>query len=391
MVSLSAIPGLRLDRHMACWIDLINITLLHLNHFAIAIVMFSVPFFFPTSSLAFADKTGSQVTDIDRIRDTLECRLFTFSPYVQRHYALRMYRMTGDDKYLNPIITDMMVLAQLLRQDIGGLGDEDYIRARTQLILERFDLNKPKQQRRYELLSRSGHLAFDLALLANLNMLHEVNLLDTNFFPDTSKGLAYLKGRDFADFFLADDFVRIYSPQLAMYVFFLYDLGIADLRKPFIDAFRRVFPDHRDDELSSMLYTQKLYGLTHIIIGASRNYQKIVDKDAYDWIYEYFSKNVDTITARATEDIIAEVGIAFLLSESRDAPALKKIQHRIASAVDDEFGIIPSPTGSTDLESGEHRNVLAVMLFSWPDQLYSRPDLRNSPVYQRFWLRDYLP
>lgn len=391
MVSLSAILGLRLDRRTACWIDLIKITLLYLNHFSKAMVMFSIPFLFPTISLAFADKTGPQVTDIDRIRDTLECRLFTFSPYVQRHYALRMYRITGDDKYLNPIITDMMVLAQLLRQDIEGLGDEDYIRARTQLILERFDLNKPKQQRRYELLNRSGHLAFDLALLANLNMLHEVNLLDTAFFLDTSKTLAYLKERDFADFFLADDVVRIYSPQLATYVFFLYDLGIADLRKPFIAAFRRVFPDHRDAELSSMLYTQKLYGLTHIIIGASRNYQKIVDKDAYDWIYEYFSKNVDTITARATEDIIAEVGIAFLLSESREAPALKKIQHRIASAVDDELGIILSPTGSADLESGEHRNVLAVMLFSWPDQLHSGPDLRNSPVYQRFWLRNYLP
>jgi hypothetical protein len=222
-------------------------------------------------------------------------------------------------------------------------------------------------------------------------MLHEVNLLETDFFPDTSEGIAHLKKRDFSDFFLDEEVVRIYSPQLATYVFFLYDLGIADLRKAFIKTFRKVFPDHLDAELPTMLYKQKLYGLTHIIIGASRNYQKLVDKEKYEWVYEYFADNVDDIIARSTEDIIAEVGIAFLLAEDSEAPALEKIKERIASAISDDFGIIPSPTGSPDLESGEHRNALAIMLFSWPEQLHSGPDLRNSPTYQRFWLRNYLP
>lgn len=379
---------------MLCQTDFSKSRRLSLNHYAKVLVMFSLLSHFPTPTLTFADNVTSGTPDTSRvqqIRSTLEANLYSFNPYVQHHYALRLYRITGDDKYLYPIITDMMVLAQILQQDIAKLDKPEYRHERTQLILQRFNPDKSKQRQRRDLLSQNGDLAFDLALLANLNMLNEVKLLETDFFPNTSRGIEYLKKRDFSRFFLDEEVIKIYSPQLATYVFFLYDLGIADLREPFIKTFRTVFADHLDAGLSSLQYQQKLYGLTHIIIGASRNYQQQVDKAMYDWIYDYFSENIDEITARATEDIIAEVGIAYLLADDKEAPALKKIKRRIASAIRDDIGIIPSPSGSADLESGEHRNVLAIMLFSWPEQLSAGPDLKNSPVYQRFWLRDYLP
>jgi len=35
--------------------------------------------------------------------------------------------------------------------------------------------------------------------------------------------------------------------------------------------------------------------------------------------------------------------------------------------------MIPSPDGSTDLERGEHRNVLAIMVLGWQGRLYPGP------------------
>jgi hypothetical protein len=39
--------------------------------------------------------------------------------------------------------------------------------------------------------------------------------------------------------------------------------------------------------------------------------------------------------------------------------------------------MVPSESGSTDLEDGEHRNVLAIMLLDWPERLYPGPLLSS--------------
>jgi len=39
--------------------------------------------------------------------------------------------------------------------------------------------------------------------------------------------------------------------------------------------------------------------------------------------------------------------------------------------------MILSPHGSSNLEIGEHRNIMAIMLLSWPDTLFPGPYLNN--------------
>ena len=207
----------------------------------------------------------------EQIKTKYESQLYTLVPYTQRHYALRMFRLSGNEKYLYPIITDMMIIANLLNQDVNGLSDADYRKQRELIILNRFNLTKEKQKRRYQLLKQYPQLAFSFAQLANINMVHEVGLLDSEFFPDTDLTLNFLKQQNFSTFFLNPEVVEIYSPQLATYIFFLSDLGIVDLQKRFVHEFKNVFMKINDNDLSKMLYAQKLYGLTHFIIGASRN------------------------------------------------------------------------------------------------------------------------
>jgi hypothetical protein len=285
----------------------------------------------------------------------------------------------------------MMVIANLLNNDVDGLNDPDYRRQRELIILNRFNLTKEKHKRRYQLLKQYPQLAFSLALLANINMVHEVNLLNTAFFSETDKALKFLKQQSFSDFFLNPAVVEIYSPQLATYVFFLSDLGIAELRKEFTLAFQKVFMETNDKDLSELQYGQKLYGLTHFIIGASRNYQRSVSRAEYSWIYDYFENNIDTIIDRAKPDIIAEVGIAFLLAGENDHPVIEKTRQAVTESFNKRLNMIPSTAGNDDLNHGEHRNVLAIMLLTWPDRLYPGPNLKASSQYQNFWLRNYLP
>lgn len=351
----------------------------------------SIPglFLFLFSGFALANPAKESIPE--RIKTTYETQLYTLVPYVQRHYALRMYRISGNEKYLYPVITDMMVIANLLNNDIDGLNDPDYRRQRELIILNRFNLTKEKHKRRYQLLKQYPQLAFSLALLANVNMVHEVNLLNTAFFSETDKALKFLKQQSFSAFFLNPAVVEIYSPQLATYVFFLSDLGIAELRKEFTLEFQKVFMEANDKDLSELQYGQKLYGLTHFIIGASRNYQRPVSRAEYSWIYNYFENNIDTIIDRAKPDIIAEVGIAFLLAGENDHPVIEKTRQAVSESYNKKLNMIPSTSGDDDLNHGEHRNVLAIMLLTWPDRLYPGPDLKASRQYQNFWLRNYLP
>ncbi|MEN8259581.1 MAG: DUF3541 domain-containing protein [Pseudomonadota bacterium] len=345
--------------------------------------------FFITAPSAKADIALDPVAE--EIRTNFESQLFTLEPYLQRHYALRLYRITGDEKYIYPIISDLMIIANLIEKDARGLNSPVHRKAREAIILDRFNLTKEKHLKRFTLLKAQPGMAFSLALLANLTMVNEVGLLNSYFFDTTDHIVAYLREQQFETFFLNPDVVKIYSPQLATYVYFLFDLGIVDLRQRFTEVFKRVFVSTDDHRLSDLIYAQKLYGMTHFIIGASRNYQRTVNRNEFDWIYDYFEKNIDSIVRRAKADIVAEVGIAFLLAGESNHPAVAAARKAVRQRYDPVHRLIPSTSGSTELSGGEHRNVLAIMLLTWSGQLYPGPNLSRSPQYESFWLKDYLP
>lgn len=352
-------------------------------------ILLTLTLLFVTAQFAKADLASSEIAT--QIRTNYESRLFTLEPYLQRHFALRLYRISGDQKYIYPIISDLMIIANLLDKDSRGLDDPEHRAAREAVVLGRFNLAKEKHLKRYTLLKARPGMAFSLALLANLNMVNEVGLLNAPFFETTAPILDFLRQQRFESFFLDPAVVKVYSPQIATYIYFLFDLGIVDLRQRFIDAFKREFLSTDDEQLSDLYFDQKLYGMTHFIIGASRNYQRSVSRKEFDWIYDYFEKNIDYIVRRAKADIVAEVGIAFLLAGQSDHPAVAAARAAVRQRYDPVHRLIPSKTGRTDLSGGEHRNVLAVMLLAWSGRLYPGPDLSQSPEYRSFWLKDYLP
>ena len=55
-----------------------------------------------------------------------------------------------------------------------------------------------------------------------------------------------------------------------------------------------------------------------------------------------------------------------------------KTQKTIQQSLNREHGLLPSVTGEVDLRSGEHRNVLAIMLLDWQG-VHAAPTIAKDP------------
>jgi hypothetical protein len=339
-------------------------------------------------SPAHCRENVSYQAQAEKIRNTFESALFTFSPGVQKHYALRMYRVTGDERYVYPVVFNLLTFLDKLRYDSIGLNQPAYIQARAQQVINHeFNLGATDPEARRAALIKGGDVAFYLMLAKNLNSLREYNLVGAKVFPESTRLIEALKQKKekLAAFLLDDELMKISGAQLVNYVYYLYFLDVVDIRKQYLDGLERALMQGRPDpELSKGEYTDKVYGLTHVVLAASDYFQYKVQRKEFSWILDYFEKNIDTIIARTKPDVYAEVGLSFLLAGySQDNHALRRVQEQILSDIDQDKGMILSVKGGDDLRSGEHRNVLAIMLLDWPETLTPGPDLRTMAKFQK--------
>ncbi|NIC05725.1 DUF3541 domain-containing protein [Billgrantia bachuensis] len=298
----------------------------------------------------------------------------------QRHYAQRLYRISGEPHYLAPIEAHGRRLLAQLERDIAGLEQSGYASSRAQEIVANYPRRTAKQRARQAMLAEWGEIAFGRQLLFRLIQADYYGLLEA--VPDHERALDYLAGLAWQRFLTNPEVVRLYAAQVANQAWFLHQLGVIDLRQEMREAFLAVFPAESVAELEEADYRNRLYGMTHIVIADSRYYQRWVSAERHAWILDAFSAEIERILDEATADIQAEVALSFLLTGQENHPVVARIRQRLADAIDPATGIIPSPKGETDLARGEHRNVLALMVLNWPGRLHPGPDLsaRVRPV-----------
>ena len=326
-------------------------------------------------------KNAAHVAESIRLR--LEAELFTLNPDIQGHFALRMYRLTGDERYLPPIVYDLLVTLENVRRDLAQSHDSAYLERRCSSMRNDLNPKTRKGQIRAEMFGRAGAIQFRLNLLHAANDMAELGVADVEPYRELFQGLlGECRPAEIESFLLDTSVVRAYAPQAVNYVYYLYDLGLADIRPAYTEAFQKVYPDSADDELTADEFTDKVYGLTHFITAASRYYQRPVDSDEFSWVLDYFHKNLDRILEETREDVVSEVGLCFLLAGRENDPAVAICRQRIIDRFDSDEGLIPSTTGRTDLAQSEHRNIIAYMLLAWPDQLITGPNLPQTAFFQ---------
>ena len=114
--------------------------------------------------------------------------------------------------------------------------------------------------------------------------------------------------------------------------------------------------------------------MTHFILSESRYYQKPLKRNSFNWITNYLKVHIDEIIARTEYDVIAEVGISLMLTNEYDLKIINKIKTYLESNYDENYSILPNKEKSFDLIRGEHRNILTIMLFMWPNTLTTIPN-----------------
>ena len=312
----------------------------------------------------------------DLIRQTYESQLYTLPAFKEGHYGLRMYRQTLDDKYAAAVWSDMARVASKL----SSLSNDVHTMEQIVLYSEKrvasyVGDDDERSVRRYNITKHMPeYLYLGVDLLGSMARANEYGLEHKN----DAKLREIIRRYDFSRYVTNEDMVKAWAAQLANQVYWLRQLGEQDVVDEFVDTFKKAYPDDKDKKLSSQQFGNKIYGMTHVIFGDSEYYQHQVSEQEHQWIYDYFRENIDTILLRAKEDVIAEVGLTFLLAGLEDDPVVEKTRLAIQSSIDKKRGMIPSITGDFDLEYGEHRNVLAIMLLDW-QQVNEAPTFKGNP------------
>ncbi|CDU05001.1 conserved hypothetical protein [Vibrio coralliirubri] len=327
-----------------------------------------------------ADSLNSQEQSFkqsaDLIRTTYESQLYTLPAFKEGHYGLRMYRQTLDDKYSAAVWSDMARVASklsTLSNDVQTM--EQIVLYSEKRVASYIGDNDERSVRRYNITKHMPeYLYLGVDLLGSMARANEYGLEHKN----DAKLREIIRRYDFSRYVTNEDMVKAWAAQLANQVYWLRQLGEQDVVDEFVDTFKKAYPDDKDRKLSSQQYGNKIYGMTHVIFGDSEYYQHQVSEQDHQWIYDYFRENIDTILLRAKEDVIAEVGLTFLLAGLEDDPVVEKTRLAIQASIDEKQGMIPSITGDFDLEYGEHRNVLAIMLLDW-QQVNEAPTYEGNP------------
>jgi len=310
-----------------------------------------------------------QSLDISQqIEDRYRHELYLLNGSAQSHFSSRMYRISQNEEYLQADVSESYRLAS----EISWLSNNMNARFIEQWSKEKYKNYgiKLRSQLRKVSVEKNKEFLYYTNLLKILRRLDEYNLCH----PQVRVLEAAVSSYSYKPHLLDSTMIQAWAAQLANYVYWLQQLGFSDYRADYAQAFRATYPDDKDSELSDQQYTNKVYGMTHIIFASSQYYQHNVRREKYSWIYDYFDNNIQQILARTKNDVIAEVGIAYQLAKVQ-GEHLNTLKHAIIKAVDHKQKMIPSVEGAFDFPSGKHRNTMAVILLSMSDSLYPGPHL----------------
>lgn len=321
----------------------------------------------------------------DQIQHKMESILYTFKPSIQSHYAIRMYRLTGKEKYFYPILFNQLIASLQYQRIFKQLKGDKTVTEEMNLEFPEQFVVMDKWEKRAYILKHFPKIKKELQLLYLLSTASQLNLLESSLYPNSKEAIQYLKINREAlkRFLLHPTFIKYASPNMANEVYYLEAMKIIDIRQDYQKAFQSVFNASNDPSLTDDEYTEKIYGMTHIIIAASHYYQRKVSKKEFDWIYRYFDRHMDEMLSRLKYDVIIEVGLCYLLADQlTNEAAVLRIKSYVLNKFDPKTNLISEPWDRGDFERSEHRNVLTLLFLKWTQPLHPGPDLLNSKQYQ---------
>lgn len=307
------------------------------------------------------------------ILQTFEREIQQLSPAKQGHFCQRLYRITGDPRYLPALKAYGRHLTETFHAHLANLDSAEYRKKETEKLLQTDPETPAKVRWRIRSQKKFGELVFANRLLFQAFQIKSMGLDQGALAKDFSKAIAYFRSLPLKDYLLDPQVIRYDGSHTTNAIFYLKYLGLGDYEEAYAQQFRKVFFVTSDQMLDGVTYRNKIYGLTHFIIAASNFYQNRVDSKKYNWILDYFSKNFGEIANRTTPDIVAELAVCFQLAGKSSHPLVRSVRRSLASSFDPQRGLIPFAGPAKSMEALEHRNILAAMALMDFKQLYPGP------------------
>lgn len=311
----------------------------------------------------------------ERIVSTYENNLINIDKSHQLHWFIRRYRITGDDKYKAIVLENykhkLSEIAPMLEK-LNNIPDAQKI---GQEIVTSMKATNSRKAKRIPFYRKNPQLLVYMDILNFLFITKSLGLVNEEIVEKLyKKGLKFFIANKLTNHFLTKSLISTDPSGAANMVYYLKYLEISDLERELLSKFKKYYLDMKPGDSDKWL--DKVYAFTHLIIAASNYYQNFVNEDKFKWIYDYFEKDVSRIIKNTSSDVVAEVGMCFKLSGNFNNQILEKIKKHLVTKFDDDKGYIPREFNDT-LNRAEHRNILAVMLFSEFTKLFPGPNLSS--------------
>lgn len=301
--------------------------------------------------------------------------------FVERsHFMVRLYRTTKNEDFLNSVVERFLIEKEEIMKDFDNLNNKKYIKKKSIELFEELKRKKRiKQLKRIKLFKSRREFLFYYHIMQHLYFWKIFNISNTRLKKHYLNGLRFLKkfkkDKDFDKFFFDENMIRYFGTQIVNCVYYLKYLDIVNIEKKFMKRFRDVFNDEKDKNLPDYLYKNKIYGLTHFIIAGTNYYQRYSSKREFDWILNYFKKNIKIILKKTDPDIASEVGLSFKLCRYLPKEELNLIRKYVIKRFRKKLGYIPRFKGG--MNPSEHTASVAYLFLSNFRKLYEGPNIKE--------------
>lgn len=311
----------------------------------------------------------------EKIVSTYESNLKSIDKSHRLHWFIRRYRITGDGRYKDMVLDNyeykLSEIAPMLKR-LNGISDAQEIGRE---IVSSMKPTSSRRAKRIPFYKKNPQLLVYMEVLNFLFITRSLNLENEKIVEKLyKKGLKYFMTNKLSNQLLTKDLISTDPSEAANMVYYLKYLGISNLENELLSKFKKYYLDMQPSESDKWL--DKVYAFTHLIIAASNYYQNFVSGDKFKWVYDYFEKDFPQIIKNTSLDVVAEVGVCFKLSENLNSPVSETIKKHLVTKFDCDKGYIPREINDT-LNRAEHRNILAVMLFSEFTKLFPGPNLSS--------------
>lgn len=307
------------------------------------------------------------------ITHALESQVCYMRARRQAHFAERMYRITGSDKYKQPIANFMGMRVLKFQQQSQFLGNMQWIRdygiKKTKWLAS---VSSSKLSNRWDHYRKFPELKYYQELAYTLVKFSEYEMQEQLESQEFKKSIDLLTTVDWENTALNEQLLQSDPVQTINLIFWLRNLNIADLTQETTNILLEIYPTSKTQEPNTLASHNQFYSYTHLAIADSGYYQHFLEYPKYGWLVEFIQDMSENVINDGNVDLISEFGVILKLLKA-DEKLVDQFTSHIAQAIDKKRGLV---TEVNDKESRvEHANVLAIMLLKDWDKLHKGPKI----------------